>query len=94
LSLYLDKILVAQTIGMTGATSIGIGEGAGGDNWAGTWTLGRGMWNGGHGDRVFGNIDEVRISDTALDPCQFLIPEPATILILGLGGLTLLRKRS
>jgi len=94
LSLYLDKVLVAQLTGMTGDTRIGIGEGAGGDNWAGTWSVGRGMWNGGHGDRIFGNIDEVRISNTALDPCSFLIPEPTTILILGLGGLSLLRKRS
>lgn len=97
LSLYLDKELVAQT-DMTASgstnTALAVGDGTpGGDNWPGTWSVGRGMWAGGHADRWYGNIDEVRISDTALDPCQFLIPEPATILILGFGGLTLLRRR-
>ena len=38
-----------------------------------------------------GTIDQVRISDQALIPNEFL-PEPATLLLLGLGGL-MLRKR-
>ena len=37
-----------------------------------TWTIGRGMWNNGANDFVNGEIDEVRISDTALNPTQFL----------------------
>ncbi|MCJ7516139.1 MAG: PEP-CTERM sorting domain-containing protein [Dehalococcoidia bacterium] len=102
LSLYLDDgggyDLVAQTaldpnnIGID--TRLAIGAGAAGDNWAGTWTVGRGLWNGGHTDRFFGNIDEVRISDAALNPSQFLcVPEPATMVLLGLGSLALIRRR-
>jgi len=36
------------------------------------WILGRGMWNGAQKDATDGRIDEVRISDTALTPGQFL----------------------
>ncbi|HYO25272.1 MAG TPA: LamG-like jellyroll fold domain-containing protein [Lacipirellulaceae bacterium] len=45
-------------------------------NWG--WTVGRGRYSGsnlqadGHVDRWLGNIDEVRISDEALSPAQFL----------------------
>jgi len=42
-----------------------------------------------------GLIDEVRISDQALTPSQFLdVPEPASFSILGMGAFVLLwRKR-
>jgi len=40
--------------------------------WPANWTVGRGMWNGGAVDFVDGLIDEVRISDTALVPSEFL----------------------
>jgi plastocyanin len=36
------------------------------------WIIGRGMWNGAQKDATDGRIDEVRISDTALTPGQFL----------------------
>jgi hypothetical protein len=36
------------------------------------WIVGRGMWNGRNVDWLDGKIDEVRISDTALLPSQFL----------------------
>lgn len=39
-----------------------------------------------------GLIDEIRISDAALTPAEF-IPEPATIAFLALGGLSLLRRK-
>jgi hypothetical protein len=37
-----------------------------------SWTIGRGQFNGNPVDFVRGYIDEVRISDTALTPAQFL----------------------
>jgi hypothetical protein len=36
------------------------------------WTVGRGMWDGGIADWADAKIDEVRISDVALSPDQFL----------------------
>ena len=36
-----------------------------------------------------GLIDEVRISDTALTPSQFLVPEPVALPLLAFGGFTL-----
>ncbi len=39
-----------------------------------TWTLGRGMYNESLVDFFRGSLDEVRISDSALDPSQFLFP--------------------
>ncbi|RLD11501.1 MAG: hypothetical protein DRI44_03335, partial [Chlamydiae bacterium] len=50
--------------------------------WDTHWSIGRGMWGGGVADWVDGTIDEVRISDVALDPTQFvayteiLVPQP------------------
>jgi len=69
------------------------------------WTVGRGRYggsdaqDGGHVDRWFGAIDEVRISDVALKPNQFLfaaVPEPSGLALIGVaaavGGLH--RRRS
>ena len=47
-------------------TAMAIPAGDGGDWNAGNWTVGRGMFNGGHGDRAYGLIDEVRISSNAV----------------------------
>jgi len=56
------------------------------------FTIGRGWFNG-PTDFVNGSVDEVRISDRALAPSQFLfapqavIPEPSTLLlVLPAGG--------
>ena len=106
LSLYLNDLsgslgyqLVAQTALNQGSpnTALTAGAGSGGDWTAGNWSVGRGLYNGGHGDRAYGYIDEVRISDSALDSSLFLmIPEPTTgtMILLGLGCLGLIRRRS
>ncbi|MBB5353783.1 hypothetical protein HNR46_004045 [Haloferula luteola] len=58
------------------------GVDANGDPWG--WTIGRGRYGTSdapgddHGDRWLGGIDEVRISDTALEPGEFLAGHPIT----------------
>jgi hypothetical protein len=83
LKLYVNNILVASTnIAASGSPdrSLAIGTTSGGDWVAGAWSVGRGLYNGGHTDRAFGFIDEVRISDTALTPNEFLAAPRAQIL--------------
>ena len=66
-------------------------------SFGGTWTVGRGMWDSNPSDFFNGEIDEVRISDTALDPSEFIaIPEPGTLGLFGLlgGAMLWIRKRS
>ncbi len=66
---------------------IAIGTTSGGDWHAGGWSVGRGLYGGGHTDRGYGFIDDVRISDGALAPSQLLaVPEPASIFLLMLVG--------
>ena len=43
------------------------------------WSLARGMYNDGHGDRLNGYLDDVRISDVALMPSEFLNRPPALL---------------
>jgi len=56
-------------------TRMTAGFGSGGDWVAGTWSVGRGLYAGGHTDRAYGFIDEVRISDEPLTPDEFLFSE-------------------
>ncbi len=69
LSLYLNgKVIGLLDLTETGTdTTLAKGDG--------TWSVARGMWNGEHIDRFFGTIDEVAISDTALRPSTFVIPQ-------------------
>ena len=68
---------------------------SGGDWTGGNFSVMRGLYAGGHGDRAYGFIDEVRISDTALTTDQFLfsIPEPTTAALGILAGLAMLFRR-
>ncbi|AQQ08665.1 Extracellular exo-alpha-(1-_5)-L-arabinofuranosidase precursor [Sedimentisphaera cyanobacteriorum] len=84
LSLYLynhDKPeegykLVAQEnmLEETDSTNTALTGGAGdGPDWdAGNWTVGRAMYNGGHADRAWGYIDEVKITAADLRVTDFL----------------------
>ncbi len=56
------------------ALSTGSGDGAEWD--AGVITLGRGLYNGGHTDRFFGHIDDVRLTNGKLAPAAFLYSVP------------------
>jgi len=106
LSLYYKNIelgdvaytLAAQTnLTLSGSTNTALtaGTGDGGDWDAGNFTVGRGLYAGGHGDRAWGFIDETRISDTALTPSQFLwtVPEPGPAMLALSGLLVFLRRR-
>ena len=89
--------LVAQTdLTLSGSSNLSLTGGAGdGSDWdAGNWSVGRGLYAGGHGDRAYGFIDEVRISDSALSIGQFIfVPEPSTMALALLGGLGLFARR-
>jgi hypothetical protein len=53
-------------------TALSAGLGSAGDWMHGCFTVGRGLYNGGHTDRAYGFIDEVRISNVALPVTHFL----------------------
>lgn len=86
LSLYMKDI----TAGDSGYTWLGqldisgsanpalaIGNGDGSDWNAGDFSFGRGLYNGGHTDRFYGYIDDIRFSNTALDTSELLYSTPA-----------------
>jgi hypothetical protein len=93
LKLYVDNVLVASTAIVSANPGLAVGTTSGGDWHAGEWSVGRGLYNGGHGDRAYGFIDEVRISNHALQQSELLmsVPEPAFGLAWAVGML-MLRK--
>ena len=64
--------LLATTYLDTTDASISIATDGGAEGLPGHWTVARSLWNGGHSNRCFAIIDEVRISDSALEPADFL----------------------
>jgi hypothetical protein len=79
LKLYVDGNLITSTPIVSADARLAVGTTSGGDWHAGGWSVGRGLFNGGHTDRGYGFIDEVRISDAALSRAELLaVPEPAT----------------
>ena len=94
-----DYVLVAESdLTLSGSTNTALTDGFNdigglvGADWSpGDWTVGRGLYGGGHADRAYGFIDEVRISSVALAQHDFLfaVPEPASIAMWTLLGLAL-----
>ena len=59
------------------------------------WTFGRGWYNTWYVDHIDGYMDDIRFSDVALAPGDLIgIPEPATLILLGLGALVMRRKKA
>jgi hypothetical protein len=79
LKLYVNNALVASTPIVSANPGLAVGTTDGGDWDAGAWSVGRGLFNGGHGDRAYGFIDEVRISNSALAPNEFLNRSPLSL---------------
>lgn len=89
LSLYLKNLTNGDTaytllgsLDISSSTNPAISTGAGdGADWdAGVISVGRGLYNGGHTDRFFGYIDDIRLTDGKLAPGAFLystVPPPA-----------------
>lgn len=85
LSLYLKNVTAGEsnytkvaTLSIAASTNpaLAIGTGNGADWDPGVITVGRGLYNGGHTDRLFGYIDDVRLSGAALNTNQFLYSTP------------------
>jgi len=71
LSLYVNGSLVGSTTGFTGLFAPSRNPG---------WTLGRGQYKNRPVDNLVGSLDEVRFSDAALPPAQFLnAKKPVTL---------------
>ncbi len=95
LSLWLDDSTGYQMIGSLDISAQSVADNAlAANNF--NWTFGRGWYGGSFVDHIDGQMDNIRFSDTALDAGDLIpviIPEPATMLLLGLGGLMLRKRR-
>lgn len=80
LKLYVNFVLVGTNdMTASGSPNRALAKGStSGSDWnTGAWSVGRGLYAGSHRDRAYGFIDEVRISDSALSPEEFLsCPRP------------------
>lgn len=92
-----DFTLIGTSAISSANAALATGTGDGGDWDAGDFSFGRGLFNGGHVDRINSGsyIDDIRFSDVALTSDLFLysVPEPSVALLGGLGVLGLLRRR-
>lgn len=92
LKMYVNNVLVASNnIALSGSPNRALAKGSvNGSDWtAGAWSVGRGLYAGGHTDRAYGFIDEVRISNSALTPGEFLAAPRARISRSVIAGTTL-----
>ena len=80
LKMYIDSLdgngyVLDNEVALTGNTAMVANNGL--------WTIGRGQWNGWPADHFLGLMDEIRISDAALDPTDFLFYEDHTCADFG-----------
>lgn len=72
-------LLASADISSSTNPSITTGTGDGADWDAGVFSIARGLYDGGHTDRFFGFLDDIRFTDGTLDPSEFLysVPPPS-----------------
>lgn len=98
LSLYLNSGSGYELQGTTPVLGA-LYEGGAANSWDRNWAIGRATYNDAPADWFDGIIDEVRLSNSALHPSQFLfVPEPgaiglAVLALLGSVGFSIRRRR-
>jgi hypothetical protein len=95
LSLYVNDIAAGTGWTLAGQTDISGAVNSAMAAAAGDWLFGTGWFGGNLADKIDGTLDDIRFSDTALTTQELItvVPEPATLVMLSLGAVALLRKR-